>query len=83
MGNAPLTYGMKKIFFYHLITFLGGAVALAAYFFLKAQALRGAAGLAVVALLPVAIVYIIAFGIFCAISCAIWVSIFHSRKRSS
>ena len=60
---------MKKIFLYHLIAFLVGAVGIAGYFVLKTSSLTGAEEFAVVALLPVAVVYIIGFGILCTISC--------------
>ena len=62
---------MKKIFIYHLIAFLVGAVGIAGYFAVKISALNGAEGLAIIALLPVAVAYIIGFGILCAISCLI------------
>ena len=72
---------MKKIFLYHLGAFVGGAVLLAGYFFWKASVLEGAAGLAVVVLAPIAVVYIIALGIFCAISCLIWITLSYFRTR--
>jgi hypothetical protein len=60
---------MKKIFLYHLIAFLAGAVGIAGYFVLKTSVLSGAESFAVIALLPVAVVYIIGFGILCLLSC--------------
>lgn len=60
---------MKKIFIYHLVVFLVGAVGIAGYFVLKTSALSGAESLAVIALLPIVVVYIIGFGILCIISC--------------
>lgn len=67
---------------YHFVFFLMGAVSIAAYFFWKISALDGAAGLTSVVLLPVAVVFIIGFGIFCGISCAIWTFIFYLKRRS-
>jgi len=73
---------MKKIFMYHLIAFGTGALALAAYFVSKIVALHGAAGLVGVVLVPIAVVYIIALGIVCAISCALSIGVAYAiRKR--
>lgn len=62
----------KKIVINHVIAFLVGAVAIVGYFFVRITALKGAAGLAVIPLIPAAVVYIIAFGILCAFSCAVF-----------
>ena len=71
---------MKNIFIYHLYAFLAGAVTLAGYFYWKTAALQGTAELAVVVLWPVAVVYIIALGIFCIASCILWTSIVLIRR---
>jgi len=70
-----------KILLYHLGVFLAGALGIAAYFFWKISALDKTAGLAGVVLLPIAVVYIFAFGIFCAISCAIWIAVRYVREK--
>ena len=61
-----------KIFLYHVLVFVLGFIGIALYFFLKFSALSGGAGLAVIALLPVAIVYITGFGILCFVSLIIF-----------
>lgn len=71
----------KKVFTYHLVFFLIGALGIGAYFFWKIAALEGAAGLTSIVLLPVAFVFIVAFGIFCGISCAIWTLISFLIRR--
>ena len=70
-----------KIVLSHFLAFLVGACGIAVYFFLKISALKEAAGLASIALVPAAAVYIIAFGIVCAVSCAIFILFTHVRKR--
>ncbi len=71
----------KKIFLYHLASFLIGAVAIAVYFLYKASVLQGAAGLAIIAFMPIAVVYIIAFGILCAFSCGIWITVSYLKTQ--
>ncbi len=72
---------MKAIFLNHLIAFLAGAVLVVGYFVWKASLIEGVTGLAVFALMPIAVVYIIALGIFCITSCVIWMTISYFRNR--
>ena len=64
-----------KIFLYHLFVFILGAVGLGIYFAYKISALPERDGLVGMALLPIAVVYIVGFGILCLISLASWLII--------
>ncbi len=74
---------MRKIIIYHLIVFGTGALALAAYFLYKILALQGVAGLVGTVLIPVAVVYIVALGIVCAISCILSMAISYGIRKAS
>jgi hypothetical protein len=60
-----------KLFLYHLLTFVIGAVMLGLYFAYKISVLPPKDALAGLALLPVALVYIGSFGILCLISLSV------------
>ena len=57
---------------YPFLVFVAGACAIAIYFFYKVSKLPTEAGLVSVALLPIAIVYIVGFGILCLFSLLLW-----------
>jgi hypothetical protein len=62
----------SKIFFRHLIMFIFGSVGIIFYFYQKISALSESGEVASIALVPVAVVYIIAFGIICFLSFLLW-----------
>ena len=62
----------RKIFLYHFLVFVAGAVALSLYFTYKISHLPPEAAPAVIALVPIGITFIIGFGIFCLISLSLW-----------
>ncbi|MDO8571397.1 MAG: hypothetical protein Q7R79_01845 [bacterium] len=74
---------MKKIFLYHLAAFFVGALVIAAYFFQKISSLDGADGFAAIVLVPIAVVYVAAFGVFCIISCVLWLGIAYIKNRKN
>jgi hypothetical protein len=72
---------MKKTILYHFAMFFAGVLVIAVYFFQKISSLNGAEGLAGVVLLPAAMVYVVAFGIVCIISCALWLGVAYIKSR--
>ena len=73
-----------KIFIYHLIIFILSSIGIAIYVFFRLFSAKGVAGLGGVIVMPVMIlVYVVAFGILCAISFLVWLLIAHlsSRRR--
>jgi len=68
----------SKIFIYHLLVFIAGSIGIVVYVFTRLSK----AGLGGAIVLPVvALVYVVGFGILCAISFAIWTLIVHFRDR--
>ena len=71
---------MGKIIRYHILILILGSAGIGFYFFLKISALNGVAGLATIALFPVAIVYIAGFAILCLVSLAIFLFVRFLRR---
>ena len=70
-----------RIFLWHIAVFLLGGATLAAYFWYKIAALPANQALAGVALIPVAGVYVVGFGILCLVSLALFLAISAVRRR--
>jgi len=71
-----------KIFLFHLAVFIVGSVGIVIYVFNRLATPSSGAGLGGVIVMPVIIVmYVIVFGIFCAISLGISFLISHLRNR--
>ncbi|GEM_PF-2752577 len=73
-----------KIFIYHLAVFIAGSVGLVVYTFIRLTSLKNAAGLGGVIVMPViTVVYVVVFGLFCAISLIVWLltAYFHNRRK--
>lgn len=70
-----------RIFLWHAALFLTGAASIAGYFWYKIAALPANQALAGVALIPVAGVYIVGFGILCLVSLALFLAISAVRRR--
>lgn len=73
----------RKIFLYHFLVFVAGAVALATYFTYKISHLPSEAAPAVIALVPIALIYVIGFGILCLISLSLWLLVAYLKNRST
>ena len=72
----------SKLFFFHVCAFTAGAVFIVIYFFQKISALPTEGGLAVIALIPIMVVFVIAFGIGCLIFFGVSLLVRHVwRKR--
>lgn len=75
---------MKKrnIFLYHLAGFILGSVGIIAYVFDRLASPASGAGLGGVIAMPViAFVFVITFGIACAVSLAVWLLVAHLRRK--
>lgn len=71
-----------KIFIYHLAVFIFGSIGIAAYVLYRLSSPTSEAGLGGVIIMPaVILIYIIVFGIFCAISLIVWLLIAYFRGR--
>lgn len=75
---------MKKltIFYYHLGVFGVGSVGIVAYVFYKLSGTAGEAHVGGVIAMPViAFVFVVGFGILCALSLAVFLAVSHIWKR--
>lgn len=73
-----------RIFIWHLIVFIAGSIGIVVYVFIRLSSPASKAGLGGVIVMPaVALVYVVGFGILCAISLIIWLLIahFHGWQR--
>lgn len=82
--NSQPYYEMKKIkiFSYHLVVFILGSVGIIAYVFYRLTSPTSGAGLGGVIVMPaVVLIYVIVFGILCAISLLVWLLINYLRNK--
>ncbi len=73
-----------KIFLYHLGVFVVGSIGIAAYVLVRLSSPTSTAGLGgVIAMPAIILVYIIAFGILCLLSLAVWfvASLIRGRRK--
>lgn len=75
-----MTMNKLKIVIWHLAAFIAGAAGIAGYVVIRLSA--PSAGLGGVIVMPaIMLVYVVAFGIFCTISLAVWLGIAYFRNR--
>lgn len=71
-----------KIFIYHLLVFILGSVGIVAYVFSRLASPASKAGLGGIIIMPaVALIYVVVFGILCAISLLAFFLIAYVKKR--
>lgn len=69
----------RKILLYHFDVFVLGSIGIVAYVFQRLTSPASVGG--VVAMPVIAFVYVIGFGILCAISLSLWLFIGYLRRR--
>jgi hypothetical protein len=70
-----------KIFIYHLLVFIFGSTGIIAYIFYRLSSLSGEASVGGIIVMPaVMLVYVVAFGIFCACSFGLSLLIRYLRR---
>ncbi|HZX01069.1 MAG TPA: hypothetical protein VFE87_01600 [Candidatus Paceibacterota bacterium] len=71
-----------KVFIYHLVTFILGSIGIVIYVFTRLASPTSEAGLVGVIVMPaIVLIYMVIFGILCAISLIIWLLIAYFRNR--
>ena len=73
-----------KIIIYHFVVFILGSIGIIAYVFYRLSSPASKAGLGGVIVMPAAaLIYVVVFGILCAISLFIWLVVAFIRDRKS
>lgn len=70
-----------KLTLYHLAVFITGAVGILVYVFTRLGPARGAGVGGAIVMPVVALVYVVAFGILCLLSLAVWLLAAYVRNR--
>ena len=71
-----------KIFIYHLTIFIAGSIGIVVYVFTRLSSPASKAGLGGIIVMPaIALIYVVVFGIFCAILLVTWLLVVYLRGK--